>query len=125
MGHLIASAAVRHPLEYSVNSNTIGLRGDLDIASVNGLRTAVLHGAAAETIDMSGVLTVSSAALIEFLALARRAGRRKIVLLNTRPTIVRLFHVLGLERLFLLADSGEQKGPLARPQPARRSVRAL
>jgi anti-anti-sigma factor len=104
MGHLITAAAVRHPLEYSVNESTISLRGDLDLAAVSGLREAFEDVAAAETIDMSGVRMVTSAALIEFLTLAHRAGSRKIVLLNAPPTIVRLFHVLGLERLFRLAD---------------------
>jgi anti-anti-sigma regulatory factor len=104
MGHLVSSAAVRHPLEYSVNESTISLSGDLDLASVCGLRAAFENVAAAETIDMSGVRMLTSAALIEFLTLAHRAGPRKIVLLNAPPTIVRLFHVLGLERLFLLSD---------------------
>jgi anti-anti-sigma factor len=83
----------------------ITLRGDLDPSSVTGLRAAFAGMTAAGTIDMAGVRLVTSAALIEFLALAHRIGPRKIVLLNVQPTVLRLLRVLGLDRIFLIAEN--------------------
>jgi anti-anti-sigma regulatory factor len=85
-----------------VKDSNISLRGDLDPSSVTGLRATFAGITAPETIDMSGVRTVTSAALIEFLTLAKRVGSRKIELLNSQPTVTRLFRVLGLDRMFLL-----------------------
>lgn len=96
----------------------ITLRGDLDPSSVTGLRATFAGMTAAGTIEMSGVRLVTSAALIEFLTLAHRIGPRKIVLLNAQPTVVRLLRVLGLDRIFLIADNG------AAPVAEKRSARA-
>ncbi len=95
--------AVRHPLESSVKDSTISLRGDLDPSSVTGLRATFAGMTSSDTIDMSGVRMITSAALIEFLTLANRVSPRKIVLLNSQPTVVRLLRILGLDRVFLLA----------------------
>lgn len=87
-----------------MKDSTISLCGDLDPSSVTGLRATFAGITAPETIDMSGVRMVTSAALIEFLTLANRIGPKKIVLLNSQPTVARLFRVLGLDRIFLLAE---------------------
>jgi anti-anti-sigma factor len=121
MGYLIPTVASRHPLEYSVKDSTISLRGDLDPSSVTGLRATFAGITAPETIDMSGVRMVTSAALIEFLTLANRIGPRKIVLLNAQPTVARLFRVLGLDRIFLLAEHAD--GSVATEGTGRRPAR--
>jgi anti-anti-sigma factor len=81
----------------------VTLSGDLDCSSVTGLRAAFAGLTAAGTIDMSEVRLVTSAALLEFLKLAQRIGPRKIVLLDVQPTILRLLHALGFDRIFLIA----------------------
>jgi anti-anti-sigma factor len=103
MGHLSA-VVPRRALEFSVKASTITLRGDLDFASVKGLRAIFAAHSEPETIDMSGVGLVTSAALIEFVTLAKRMGRKKIVVLGAQPGVARLFRVLGMDRIFLLSE---------------------
>ncbi|MGA2392530.1 MAG: STAS domain-containing protein [Candidatus Lustribacter sp.] len=87
-----------------MKDSTVSLRGDLDPSAVAGLRETFAAMTGSDTIDMSGVRMVTSAALIEFLTLANRVSPRKIVLLNAQPTVVRLLRILGLDRVFLLAS---------------------
>jgi anti-anti-sigma regulatory factor len=104
MGHLATAAGSRRTLECCVKGSTISLRGDLDFASVKGLRAVFAANPEPETIEMSGVGLVTSAALIEFVALAKRMGRRKIMVLGAQPGVARLFRVLGMDRIFLLTE---------------------
>jgi anti-anti-sigma factor len=98
MGHLIgASRAV------------VSLRGDLDATTVHGLRETFATTPAPDTIEMSGVGLVTSAALIEFVLFAKRMGRRRVVVLDAQPGIARLFRILGMDRIFLLANGRATK----------------
>jgi anti-anti-sigma factor len=103
MGHLSA-VVPRRAFEVSVKASTITLRGDLDFAAVKGLRAIFAAHSEPETIDMSGVGLVTSAALIEFVTLAKRMGRKKIVVLGAQPGVARLFRILGMDRIFLLSE---------------------
>jgi anti-anti-sigma factor len=94
----------RRSLECSVKASTITLRGDLDFAAVKGLRAAFAAHPEPETIDMSGVGLVTSAALIEFVTLAKRIGRRRIAVVGAHPDVARLFRILGMDRIFVLTD---------------------
>jgi anti-anti-sigma factor len=98
MGHLAgASRAV------------VSLRGDLDATAVHGLRETFATTPAPDTIEMSGVGLVTSAALIEFVLFAKRMSGRRIVVLDAQPGIARLFRILGMDRIFLLASGRATK----------------
>ena len=84
---------------------------------MTGLRATFATITAPETIDMSGVRTITSAAIIEFLTLARRVGARKISLLDSPPPVVRLFRVLGLDQMFLLTKLDGAPAPARTPKP--------
>ena len=104
----MSSAAVSHQLlTCRVHGSTITLHGDLDLSSAKRLRKTFAGIPAPEIIDMSEVTSVTSAALIEFMTLAKSAGQSKVVLLRPQPTVGRLFRVLGLDRIFALVDRVE------------------
>jgi anti-anti-sigma factor len=104
MAVLGTAVGPRRSLECSVKAATITLRGDLDFSAVKGLRAIFAAHPEPEAIDMSGVGLVTSAALIEFVTLAKRMGPRKIMVVGAQPGVARLFRVLGMDRIFQLGQ---------------------
>jgi len=87
-----------------VSRSVVSLHGDLEAPAACAFGETFATTPAPDTIEMSGVGLVTSAALIEFVLFAKRMGRRRVVVLDAQPGIARLFRILGMDRIFLLAS---------------------
>ncbi|MEX1043178.1 MAG: STAS domain-containing protein [Acidimicrobiia bacterium] len=88
---------------------TVRLSGEVDIASVDQIRTATRnardqHDASHLIVDCQGLDFLDSSGVKAFLE-AHDAFAGKVVLVRPRRVVSRVFEVTGLDELFAVADS--------------------
>lgn len=91
------------------HTHTIGLVGELDLATVDGMHRELARveatDAIAIVIDLSGLTFIdSSGARLLYLAHARLAGDERLSLLRGPAAVQRVFELSGIQRLLPFAD---------------------
>jgi anti-sigma B factor antagonist len=92
----------------------ITVQGEIDLATVGALRTAIVEatqtGVRELTLDLDQVTYIDSSGLGTLIGAHKRldAAGGRLVVLCTQDRILRLFSITGVDRVLMLADPVER-----------------
>jgi anti-anti-sigma factor len=102
---VVAVSDERFPLTRSGRTAVVSASGEIDITNAEGLRDALLSalnaGAAALVVDMTSTTFLDSAGITALVRAIRRAAATDTALrlAVTAPPVLRVLHLVGVDRL--------------------------
>jgi anti-anti-sigma factor len=119
---LAVEPVLRLELEIAGECAVLSVTGDLDAFSAPDLESYLegrcLAGCSVLEVDLTGVPTLASAGLSALISVRRECERRgmDLRLRGARRSVLRVFELTGLARIFTFADPPAE--PAADPDPA-------